>query len=603
MTDRFDLVPPQLAIKAMRDNGYANAAYAIAELIDNSLQAGATQVELLCRETRTMVSQRERWTIDDLAVLDNGSGMDADTLRKALQFGNGTRLDDRSGIGRFGMGLPSASISQCTRVDVWSWTHGDDSTIHTYISLDEVADGTLREVPEPQPANIPDVWRDAADTLGSSGTLVVWSDLDKCMWKNATTLINRSETVIGRMYREYLDQGRANIRMVAFQDPAAPRIDQGAVANDPGYLMAPTSTPTPFHDNPMFERDGDIWEEHFDVAHAGETHRVTVRYSIARNEARIRDDGKDAGGTKYGKHAKANVGVSLMRAERELELDKSLVNEYDPRERWWGVEIDFPPSLDEVFGVTNNKQTARNFTTIAENFDDYLSDEGLSETELKRRLEEDGDPAASLIEIISAVKRRISNMQGRIKVQRANARGKRKSRYDSDSAEIAATTATKERQSEGKAGSSDEDEKLDPATRIDELTKELVDEEGLTEEEAREIAIDAIESNSKYLFRTFTGEGTSFFSVKQRAGEILIRLNEDHPAYENLIEVLEELPEDGDDPEEILDRLRRARRGLKLLLLAWARFEDETTEKEARRALQVARTDWGTVALKFLENN
>lgn len=603
MTDRFDLVPPQLAIKAMRDNGYANAAYAIAELIDNSLQAGATQVELLCRETRTMVATRERWTIDQLAVLDNGSGMSSDVLRAALQFGNGTRLDDRSGIGRFGMGLPSASISQCTKVDVWSWTASLDDAIHTYISLDEVAAGTLIEVPDPTPCKIPDVWRDAAQTLGSSGTLVVWSDLDKCMWRSGTTIINRSEAVIGRMYRQYLDEGRANIRLAAFQDPASPRIDKPAVANDPGYLMAPTSTPAPFDETAMFEEDGDVYEEYFDVDHAGQTHQITVRYSIARNEARIREDGKDAGNTAYGRHARSNVGVSLMRAARELELDKSLVNEYDPRERWWGVEIDFPPSLDEVFGVTNNKQTARNFTTIAKNFDDFITDEGLSETEMKRRLEEDGDPAAALIEVISAVKRRIRNMQGRIKVQRANARGTRKTRYDSDSAEIAATTATKERQAEGKTGSSDEDEKLDPETRINQLVEELIDEEGLSEEEAREIAVDAIESNSKYLFRTFTGEGTSFFSVKQRAGEILIRLNEDHPAYENLIEVLEELPEDSDSPEEVLERLRRARRGLKLLLLAWARFEDETTEKDARRALQVARTDWGTVALKFLENN
>src|SRR5258708_6488958 len=125
-----EIVPPHLVVKAMRDSGYRNAAYAIAELIDNSIQAGATQVELLCGERRQLVRQRERVQVSEIAVLDNGSGMDADVLRMALQFGNGTRLDDRSGIGRFGMGLPNSSISQARRVDVWSWQEGMENAIH-----------------------------------------------------------------------------------------------------------------------------------------------------------------------------------------------------------------------------------------------------------------------------------------------------------------------------------------------------------------------------------------------------------------------------------------------------------------------------------------
>lgn len=602
MTERYDLVPASLAVKAMRDSGYQNTAYAIAELIDNSLQAGADSVELLCKESRGMVARRESWTIEEIGVLDNGSGMDAATLRMALQFGNGTRLDDRSGIGRFGMGLPSASISQCTQINVWSWIDGPASALHTTIDLRQVESGAVSEVPEPQPAGLPGPWVDAANSIGESGTLVVWSDLDRCMWKKGTTIINRSEFVIGRMYRAYINSGRAQIRMVAFDDPRAPRLDKLAVANDPGYLMSNTSTPKPFDVEPMFERDGDRWEERFDVDVGGVAHDVLIRFSIARREARIRSDGKDAGNTDYGRHAKKNVGISLMRAERELALDQSLVIAYDPRERWWGVEVDFPPALDEVFGVTNNKQTARNFTTVALNFDELLNEDGQSEQETRKRMEEEGDPAAPLVEIIGVIQRRLRDLRGRIKVQGANTRRGRKTRYDSSSAEMRATTATKERQEEGRSGTSDEGERLDTATRIEELTNELVEEEGLDEAEARQIAEDAIE-NSKYLFTTFTGEGSSFFSVKQRAGEILIRLNKDHPAYENLIEVLEEVPDDSTDVEDITLRLLRARRGLKLLLMAWARYEDETQNAAERRRLQDARNDWGTVALKFLENN
>src|SRR5436190_4999463 len=102
----FDIVPTSLAVRAMRDNGYKNAAYAVAELMDNSIQAGASLVELLCADQELMVDQRQRRRLDTVAVLDNGSGMDADTLQIALQFGNGSRLEEgkKQGMGRFGMG-------------------------------------------------------------------------------------------------------------------------------------------------------------------------------------------------------------------------------------------------------------------------------------------------------------------------------------------------------------------------------------------------------------------------------------------------------------------------------------------------------------------
>ena len=191
----------------------------------------------------------------------------------------------------------------------------------------------MTEVPTPESRRLPAEWTTAAESIGRTGTLVVWSDLDRCMWKNGTTIIKRSEFVIGRMYRAYINSGRATIRMVAFDDPKAPRIDTLAVANDPGYLMAGTSTPAPFDDEPMFEKDGDLWLETFTVPYNGADHTVTVRYSVSSSAARNRSDGKDAGKTDYGKHAARNVGVSLMRADRELQLDQSLVIAYDPRER------------------------------------------------------------------------------------------------------------------------------------------------------------------------------------------------------------------------------------------------------------------------------
>lgn len=70
----FDIVLTHLAVQAMRDNGYRNAAYAIAELMDNAIQAGATDVELLCAERTAQVNQRFRTRVEQIAVLDNGCG-------------------------------------------------------------------------------------------------------------------------------------------------------------------------------------------------------------------------------------------------------------------------------------------------------------------------------------------------------------------------------------------------------------------------------------------------------------------------------------------------------------------------------------------------
>ncbi len=105
------ILPPHLAVKAMRDNGYKNTAYALAELMDNSIQAEAKKVELLCGELTVNLDHRKRDRVHQIAVLDNGKGMDLETLWQALEFGNGTNLDEKNqkGIGRFGIAVRRTS--------------------------------------------------------------------------------------------------------------------------------------------------------------------------------------------------------------------------------------------------------------------------------------------------------------------------------------------------------------------------------------------------------------------------------------------------------------------------------------------------------------
>ncbi len=86
-------------IQATRDSGYKGTPSAVSELVDNSIQAGATRVAISITAT---ASGDEEKAIE-VSVLDNGCGMDPFTLRQALRFGGSTRFGERSGLGRYGM--------------------------------------------------------------------------------------------------------------------------------------------------------------------------------------------------------------------------------------------------------------------------------------------------------------------------------------------------------------------------------------------------------------------------------------------------------------------------------------------------------------------
>ena len=89
-------------IQATRDSGYRGTPSALAELVDNSIQSGATDIAV----SVDMEGKFELGGGMDISVCDNGCGMDPFTLRQALRFGGSTRFSDRKGLGRFGVGCP-----------------------------------------------------------------------------------------------------------------------------------------------------------------------------------------------------------------------------------------------------------------------------------------------------------------------------------------------------------------------------------------------------------------------------------------------------------------------------------------------------------------
>src|SRR5260370_18275099 len=112
----------------------------------------------------------------EVAIADTGRGVDGILLRRAVRFGDSDRFNDRSGLGRYGMGLPNASVSQCERFEVYSWRKRQHP-LWTYVDVQEVASGKLTEVPEPVKAAIPPPYEDIIDA--NKAPLVVWRSCDK----------------------------------------------------------------------------------------------------------------------------------------------------------------------------------------------------------------------------------------------------------------------------------------------------------------------------------------------------------------------------------------------------------------------------------------
>lgn len=592
-----EIIPPELAVKAMRDSGYKNTAYALAELIDNSVQAKADNVEVICLEVSRLVNERSSRRITAIGIFDNGEGMSPETLRLALQFGNGTHLRDRQGIGRFGMGLPNSSISQCRRVGVWTWQNGPDNAMYSYLDVDEIERRRMLAVPSPTHKPLPKEWLARSKNVETTGTLVLWTNFDdhRLSWRGAQATLSHTESLVGRMYRKFIDDGRLSIRLLALlEGDSKATFDKKVRVNDPLYLMRNSSTPEPFNAEPMFQRWGDE-DEIFTIRYDGADHEVVVRMSWARQET-VTDDKSDRGAKPYGKHAAKNIGLSIVREGRELDLDPSWANSYDPTERWWGVEVEFPSVLDEVFGVTNTKQSATVFSQMAQFDWKAEANPGESLSEFRDRIQSDGDPRALLLPIVDHIRQQIQEVRKRLKKQTAGQRTTKEERHDKPTVEDRATTKFRERAEQGHSTASDNEEFTEEDSKS--FEKDLVDDKHYPENVAEDIAKATLNRKRKVAFVTKAMEGYAFFNVEHKQGGLTaIVFNTNHPFYDQLIESLE--PEIGDETDaDLIDRVHKAADTLELLFAAWARYEMEEVRQQNK--LFEIRQEWGKMTRFFL---
>ena len=625
----FSIIDSRMTVEAMRDSGYKSTTHALGELIDNSIESGATEIEIFGISRRD--SRRGRFTLSELAVLDNGEGMDADTLRGSLRYGYGTRRE-RRGIGRFGLGLPNSSMSQARRVDVWSWQSGLTNALHTWLSIDDVERGA-REIPEPELQHIPEVYRDASlSGFGDYGTFVVWSDLDRVERKQISTTFKHTETLLGRICRRFLAKSSERLHAGDSRaDEVEPRRtivcvpiheNEGLIEvqeadivevrpNDPLYLMSETSCPEQFGPGPMFT---ELEASPFVVpmVYKGQEYEVRVRASYARGhvrdslapEADLPDDwrGRDAGHTPSGKHADQNMGVSLMRAHREIQLDDSWVSGDDPRERWWTVEVDFPTALDEVFGVTNNKQGTMTFQRLARY--DWRREAVPGEEsagDVRRRMEEEGDHRTHLLDLRRQIDQAITAMRSRVRQARQR-RGRRHELDEDQKADAKATAAIKRWMHEGYEGESERAaESGTEAEHRDSQVKSLVAKHHLDKADALQRIDETIRAGSRVRWIQSFQSSAAFFDAESLPNVIQVTLNTSHPVHSYLYDVMhpdvEEMAED-----EVRERLRKAGAAFRVLIYSWARYEEEQTERDRRR-IRDTRVEWGKYAEEFFDED
>lgn len=170
MTRKQKLPPRASALSAsMRDLGYSLET-AVADLLDNSISAGATIVQIFCDLTRYCPT---------LVIIDNGKGMNAEEVVAAMRYGSSNPAEERlSGdLGRFGLGLKVASFSQCRRLTIASSQQGIlNSTEWDLNLIDEKDDWVISVLEKEEIKKLPFI-----NELGRNGTLVVWRELDRLL--------------------------------------------------------------------------------------------------------------------------------------------------------------------------------------------------------------------------------------------------------------------------------------------------------------------------------------------------------------------------------------------------------------------------------------
>lgn len=347
------------ALRSLRDSGHSLST-AVAEVVDNALEAKANQIRLrLDRDNGGAKS-----AINRIIVADDGHGMNAKILQQYLQIGFSTRYMRTDTIGKYGVGAKLAALSFATRIDVWSRTSDSDPWRHVFFDLnaaliEEGKTGRFPGIAPPEARPIPTDLQALAPA--GPGTLVVWNNVDRLTHGRAAetsdALINELQRDLSRIFREFLDGGRA--------------IEVNGVnllPHDPLFFMSGTLADHVLTRMlPAEEREKLAPGE---IRHFGAFRITDEPIKIGPGEARLRvtlyppqvTRKRFMGGDKLAVQLRVpeNQGaISFVRMKREISyttVPKILPDGVQTIDRFIGIEVSFDARLDEFFGVRNVKR-------------------------------------------------------------------------------------------------------------------------------------------------------------------------------------------------------------------------------------------------------
>lgn len=300
---------------------------------------------------------------------------------------------------------------------------------------------------------------------------------------------------------------------------------------------------------------------------------VTIRYSVTNKFLRHHPY---AGKSAIGMLARRLSGVSICRSGREISISQAWIRSQDSTERWWGVEIEFPPALDTMLGVTNNKQTAMKLDAFAtcnpkEFLEEYNDD--LGEQNPDRQL----SCVADLVEEMKnsnddrwlplLIRHRITQRVGALnKIIQSYAQGSAKNAESDPGAEE--KTVDPLTQTIDQVHNND---KISKPTR--EQKQKIKDDEFLSDEEKHDI-LDWLNSEHRARFEVVDSDSVDLFRCEQICGKYRFQINSNHKAYKALFTNINFFLDNEDidieklSQNEIIARLSSLRTVIALLLFS-----------------------------------
>lgn len=388
-------------IEKLVNSGYKSPIYAMAEIIDNSVDARAKNIDITFVEDQKREAGRESRFISDVFFIDNGSGMNYEQINGCLRFSEGAGKSNNR-IGTFGVGLPNSSIYVGRRVEVYSLDKITGEWNFVCLDLDEQE--TRVEPGYDEAINKSPNFKNIKVNLDNASTIIRWSKIKNLGSKRPKTIIKKSKMLTGRIYRYALQNDlkitfgsilKGNYEYDILPEDVIP-YDPLFVSNKKTYITehvwkAATKNEKvnpnipndekfteKFHykkfikdcvENetivPIFQKFDEFWNLKQSITLGGKTYSYKIRASYAYKSIAFPGIGK-GGGTDLGREIGykmsgtrdfASANIFFIRTNREIDFGHyGLYTITDETNRWWTIEVEFEPELDKLMGVDYQKQ-------------------------------------------------------------------------------------------------------------------------------------------------------------------------------------------------------------------------------------------------------